>query len=102
MKRQLKVMEKEFINERWAICSTRKDHKNKHKMENIKELYYEDDRESDDENNDEDLSEKSMNRKTKDTILYEWRKQIDGNTNCYVWPGTEGNSSVNEVKQNLA
>ena len=71
-------------------------------MESIKELYYEDDRESDDENNDEDLSEKSMNRKIKDTILQEWRKQIDGNANCYVWPETEGNSSVNEVKQNLA
>ena len=69
VKLQLKVIEKEFINERWAICSARKDHKNKHKMENIKELYYEDDHESDDENNDEDLSEKSMNRKIKDTIL---------------------------------
>ena len=68
VKLQLKVIEKEFINERWAICSARKDHKNKHKMEN-KEFYYEDDRESDDENNDEDLSEKSMNRKIKDTIL---------------------------------
>lgn len=64
-----KGMVREFINERWAICSARKDHKNKHKMESIKELYYEDDRESDDENNDEDLSEKSMNRKIKDTIL---------------------------------
>ena len=69
-----KGMEKEFINERWAICRARNDHENKNLMENIEECYYEDDGESDDKNNDEDRSEKSMNKKSKDIILYEWRK----------------------------
>ena len=43
-------------------------------MENIEECYYKNDDKSDDENNDEDLSEKSMNKKSRETILYEWRK----------------------------
>ena len=43
-------------------------------MENIEECYYGDDDESDDEDNDEDHSEKSMNKKGKEPILYEWRK----------------------------
>ena len=69
-----KGIEKDFINERWAICRARNDHGNKILMDNIEECYYEDDDESDDENKDEDRSEKSMSKKSKDTILYEWRK----------------------------
>ena len=69
-----KGMETDFINERWAICRARNDHGNKILMDNIEECYYEDDDESDDENKDEDRSEKSMSKKSKDTILYEWRK----------------------------
>ena len=58
-----KGMEKEIMNERWAICKARNDHENKNLLENIEECYYEDDDESDDENNDEDRIEKSMNKK---------------------------------------
>ena len=69
-----KGMEKEFTNERRVICREKNDHENKTPMDNIEEYYYEDDEESDDENMDEDRSENWMNKKNKDTILYEWRK----------------------------
>ena len=69
-----KGMEKEFINERWVICRGRNDRENKKFMENVEECYYKNNDQSDDEKNDKDLSEKSMNKKSRETILYEWRK----------------------------
>ena len=69
-----KGMEKEFINERWVICGGRNDHENKNFMENVEECYYKNNDQSDDEKNDKDLIEKSMNKKSRETILYEWRK----------------------------